>query len=98
MGKKREAEEKAAAELLATTEKEEQLRKQRMHEWAERLAEVHRQEAEAFEANSLPLRNYLMTFVMPTLTEAVHECTRVRPEDPVDFIAEYLFKHNPQFD
>ena len=72
--------------------------KERMHEWAERLTEVHKQEAEAFQAASLPLRNYLMTFVMPTLTKAMQECNKVRPEDPVDFIAEYLFKHNPQYD
>jgi len=96
--KRREAEEKAAADAIAKQQEEERLRKERMQEWAERLAEVHRQESEAFQAASLPLRDYLMTFVMPTLTKAMHECNKVRPDDPVDFIAEYLFKHNPQYD
>lgn len=96
--KRREQAELEAKQLKEQQELEEKTRKQRMTEWAERLQEVQKQEAEAFEAASLPSRNYLMKFVMPTLTKAMHECTKVRPEDPVDFIAEYLFKHNPQFD
>lgn len=66
------------------------------------------------EAQSLPLRNYLMKFVMPTVTSGLIELCKVRPEvqsdrfsnfkDPIDYLAEYLFKvrlapnsrqHNP---
>ncbi|EPQ09167.1 Adenylate kinase 7 [Myotis brandtii] len=60
-----------------------------------RLEEVKREETELLEAQSAPLRNYLMTYVMPTLMQGLNECCKVRPEDPVDFLAEYLFKHNP---
>lgn len=96
--KRSEKEAAEEAELVRKQNEEEELRKKRMMEWAERLAEVHKQEAEQFQAASLPLRNYLMSYVMPTLTQAIQECNKVRPEDPVDFIAEYLFKHNPQYD
>ena len=24
------------------------------------------------------------------------ECAKIRPEDPVDYIAEYLYQHNPE--
>ncbi|XP_037072908.1 adenylate kinase 7-like [Pollicipes pollicipes] len=64
--------------------------------WMEKITEVKLQELEALEARSLPLRNYLMKHVIPTLTQGLLECAKVKPEDPVDFLAEYLFKNNPQ--
>ncbi|KAJ7403039.1 poly(A) polymerase alpha [Pitangus sulphuratus] len=48
--------------------------------------EVKRQEQELLEAQSLPLRNYLMKNVMPTLMQGINECCRIRPEDPVNFL------------
>lgn len=44
---------------------------------------------------SVPLREYLMAQVIPSLTEGLIEVTKVRPEDPVDYLAEWLFKNNP---
>lgn len=38
------------------------------------------------EAKTLPLRNYLMKYVMPSLSEAMLECSKIKPEDPVDFL------------
>ncbi|KAI9097017.1 hypothetical protein DFS34DRAFT_650383 [Phlyctochytrium arcticum] len=64
-------------------------------EWAQRLEEVRKQEQEVLEAQSVPLRNYLMRFVMPTLTSGLIEVCKTRPEDPIDYLAEFLFKHNP---
>ncbi|KAG7222689.1 hypothetical protein INR49_026298 [Caranx melampygus] len=65
-------------------------------EWQKNLSEVRRQELELLEARSLPLRNYLMKYVMPSLTEAMSECCKIKPEDPVDFLAEYLLRHNEE--
>ncbi len=67
-------------------------------EWSIKLAEVKRQEEETLEAASAPLRNYLMKHVMPTLTQGLVEVCKARPEDPIDFLAEYLFKLNPKID
>ncbi|XP_040920554.1 adenylate kinase 7-like [Toxotes jaculatrix] len=61
-------------------------------EWQKNLSEVKRQEHELLEAHSLPLRNYLMKYVMPSLTEAMLECCKIKPEDPVDFLAEHLLQ------
>ncbi|XP_028253226.1 adenylate kinase 7-like [Parambassis ranga] len=61
-------------------------------QWQKNVCEVRRQEAELLEAQSLPLRNYLMKYVIPSLTEAMLECCKIKPEDPVDFLAEYLLR------
>ncbi|KAM7395120.1 hypothetical protein PAMA_006730 [Pampus argenteus] len=63
-------------------------------EWQKNLSEVKRQEYELLEAHCLPLRNYLMKYVMPSLTEAMLECCKIKPEDPVDFLAEHLLRNN----
>ena len=47
---------------------------------------MKRQEEEMLELQSIPLRNYLMKTVMPTLTQGLLECVKVRPDDPVDFV------------
>ena len=51
-----------------------------------RLNEVKKEEQEVLETQSIPLRNYLMKHVMPTLSQGLVECTKVRPDDPVDFL------------
>jgi len=73
-------------------------RRRKQEEWTARLEEVKKEEAEMLESQALPLRNYLMKHVMPTLTQGLMDCCKVRPDDPVDYLAEYLFKHNPQVD
>ncbi|XP_034756516.1 adenylate kinase 7a [Etheostoma cragini] len=65
-------------------------------EWQKNLSEVKRQECDLLEAHALPLRNYLMKNVMPSLTEAMLECSKIKPEDPVDFLAEHLLRNNPK--
>lgn len=51
-----------------------------------RLDEVRQQEQELLEAQSAPMRKYLLEHVMPTLTQGLMECCRARPQDPVDFL------------
>lgn len=46
------------------------------------------------EQQSLPVRQYLMKYVLPKVTDAFVEVTRLRPEDPVKFIGNYLFQKN----
>ncbi|KAM4529253.1 adenylate kinase 7-like [Fundulus diaphanus] len=65
-------------------------------EWKKNLLVVKQQESELLEAKALPLRNYLMKYVMPSLSEAMLECSKVRPEDPVDFLAEHLLRNNKE--
>uniref|UniRef100_A0A4W4G9D1 Nucleoside-diphosphate kinase n=1 Tax=Electrophorus electricus TaxID=8005 RepID=A0A4W4G9D1_ELEEL len=65
-----------------------------LEEWVNRRLTVKKQEKELLETRSIPLRHYLMKNVIPTLTEALLECCRAKPDDPVDFLAEYLFRNN----
>ncbi|KAM4014382.1 adenylate kinase 7 [Anomaloglossus baeobatrachus] len=92
----REAERMAELNRMEAEEEAEKIA--RWEEWNSRLEEVKRQEHEMLEAQSVPLRNYLMKNVMPTLIEGLNECCKVRPDDPVDYLAEYLFKQNPQIE
>ncbi|XP_064601852.1 adenylate kinase 7-like [Liolophura sinensis] len=93
---KKEAEEKAERERKEAEEAQETKRKQ--EEWTARLDEVRREEYELLEAQSIPLRNYLMKHVMPTLTQGLIDCSKTRPTDPIDYLAEFLFQNNPQID
>ncbi|XP_061854111.1 adenylate kinase 7 isoform X4 [Colius striatus] len=95
------AEESLVKEAQARAERERKEAEERAErianweEWNKHLEEVKRQEQELLEAQSIPLRNYLMKNVMPTLMQGISECCRIRPDDPVDFLAEYLFKNGP---
>ncbi|XP_075282136.1 adenylate kinase 7 isoform X3 [Opisthocomus hoazin] len=92
----KEAQEKAEREHKAAEERAERMA--HWEEWNKHMEEVKRQEQELLEAQSIPLRNYLMKYVMPTLMQGINECCRIRPDDPVDFLAEYLFKHSPDIE
>ncbi|NXS33531.1 KAD7 kinase, partial [Pomatostomus ruficeps] len=89
----KEAQEKAEQERKEAEERAERMA--RWEEWNKQLEEVKKQEQELLEAQSIPLRNYLMKNVMPTLMQGINECCRIRPDDPVNFLAEYLFKNSP---
>merc|ERR1712070_400640 len=88
-----EAELKAKQEAAELPE-----RQQREAVEARRLAELQQKERELLEVRSIPLRNYLMQNVIPTLTEGLIEVCKLKPDDPVDYLAEWLFKNNPNED
>jgi len=89
--------EEAAAEAKAVAEAEERQAKERVAAAErERLTELAMQERAALDTRSLPLRKYLMDNVLPILTKGLLEVSKVRPQDPVDFLAEFLFKQDPE--
>ncbi|KAJ9443161.1 Dosage compensation protein dpy-30 [Diplonema papillatum] len=45
---------------------------------------------------ALPLRSYLDETVVPVLLQGLAALTRERPENPIDFLGNYLLKHNPR--
>ncbi|CAK6969990.1 adenylate kinase 7 [Scomber scombrus] len=90
---RREAREKAEEERREAEEAEQ--RAERWEEWSKALEETRQQEEELLEAKSVPMRNYLMEHVMPTLSQGLMECCTAQPQDPLDFLAEYLIKNNP---
>ncbi|RNA12888.1 adenylate kinase 7 [Brachionus plicatilis] len=92
----KERQEREERERLEADEAIERVKKQT--EWNEKLEQIKKEEVEYLETQSIPLRNYLMTHVMPTLTKGLIECCKIKPDDPIDYLAEYLFKNNPQVD
>ncbi|XP_041809761.1 adenylate kinase 7 isoform X2 [Chelmon rostratus] len=90
---RREAQENAEEERREAEEARQ--RAARWEEWTKRLEEVRQQEEELLEAQSGPMRSYLMEHVMPTLTQGLIQCSTAQPQDPVDFLAEYLLKNSP---
>lgn len=50
------------------------------------MAEVMKQEHELLETRSVPMRHYLMKYVMPTVIQGLVDCCKVKPDDPVDFL------------
>eukprot|EP01138_Halocafeteria_seosinensis_P015851 gb/GECG01016176.1/.p1 GENE.gb/GECG01016176.1/~~gb/GECG01016176.1/.p1 ORF type:complete len:808 (+),score=186.34 gb/GECG01016176.1/:1-2424(+) len=90
----------ATTEAATETEGEEAAKKkekaaQRDHEQnaaAQRLQEIAKAEAEQLEERSAPVRQYLMQTVIPDLTEGLLEASRAQAEDPVEYLAQYLFR------
>ena len=52
--------------------------------------------AENSESSAVPVRTYLDNTVVPILLQAMSALVKERPEDPVNFVAEYLMKNNPK--
>jgi len=44
---------------------------------------------------NLPVRAYLDKTVVPILLQALSECSKERPQYPIEFIANYLLENNP---
>ncbi|CAH8429732.1 unnamed protein product [Schistosoma haematobium] len=65
------------------------------NDWNNWLSLLNTQNYQYAEAHSLPMRYYLMKYIMPELSKALLECSEIRPDDPVDFVASsfivYLF-------
>ena len=45
--------------------------------------------------NQLPTKQYLESTITPTVLKALTEVAAARPDNPLEFVAYYLLKHNP---
>lgn len=68
----------------------EEQRQEELRREAIRAQIILAHEKERAKIEQLPLREYLMRYMVPSLTEGLIEICRVLPEDPVDYLAEYL--------
>lgn len=96
--KKAEDDAAAAAAKEVADAAEAATRTKHQSEWDTKVGEIKKQEAEVLEASALPLRTFLMRHVMPTLASGLADVCKTRPADPVDALAEFLFKANPQIE
>ena len=46
--------------------------------------------------NSLPTKMYLDNTIVPVTMQALQEVCEARPDNPLEFIAYYILKHNPE--
>ena len=45
--------------------------------------------------NALPTKTYLESTVITTVMKGLTELCEVRPDNPLEFLAFYILKHNP---
>ena len=45
--------------------------------------------------NNLPTKQYLENTISPTVLKALSEVAKARPDNPLEFVAYYILKHNP---
>jgi len=84
------AREREVADVKA---KEQNRQADRSKEEASRLRLLAESEAQLLANETLPLKQYLMVNVVPTLTEGLMETCKVMPDDPIEYLSEYLFAH-----
>lgn len=88
----KEAADAAAALAKEQMESEKYLRAEQQRADASRRNNVLGEDQAMVEAASLPLRKYLMSNVIPTLVDGLLDVCTTQPDDPIDYLAEYLFK------
>ena len=45
--------------------------------------------------NALPTKAYLEATIVSTVMKGLHEVCHARPDNPLEFLAYYILKHNP---
>lgn len=90
---RRESKAKAAATAKEQEEEEKRLRLAQEESDNMRKNYVLEEDQQMVEAACLPLRKYLMRHVIPQLTDGLLDVCQTQPQDPIDYLAEYLFKH-----
>lgn len=98
-----EMEERAAEERRKVEEREQQRiseesarveaeSAERHKEWQARVDKLKQEEQHVLDLQSVPHRTYLMDSVMPTIAAGLVELAKIRPDDPIDFLAEFLIR------
>ncbi|KAL4510745.1 hypothetical protein ABPG72_004899 [Tetrahymena utriculariae] len=57
----------------------------------EQINYIIKNELEIDKIKNLPFRNYLMEYIVPELNEGLLEVSNMLPDDPIEFLAEYLY-------
>jgi adenylate kinase len=89
----REQEAQRDCEVAEVKAKEGNRQAERSRQEAGRLRLIEQSEEQLLANETLPLRQYLMINVVPTLTEGLMEVCKVTPDDPIEYLSEYLFAH-----
>eukprot|EP01017_Pseudomicrothorax_dubius_P008468 TRINITY_DN12791_c0_g1_i1.p1 TRINITY_DN12791_c0_g1~~TRINITY_DN12791_c0_g1_i1.p1 ORF type:complete len:709 (-),score=197.98 TRINITY_DN12791_c0_g1_i1:91-2217(-) len=90
--KERQRKEMEAKALEAEKEK----RRQQDEDQKLKMKMLEDQEREILDTKSQPLRQYLADRVVPILTQGLLEVCKTVPEDPLDYLADFLLKNAPK--
>ncbi|XP_057700725.1 adenylate kinase 7-like isoform X2 [Corythoichthys intestinalis] len=63
--------------------------------WTKTLEEKRQWEVQQLEVLSIPMKTYLTEHIITTVSQGLVACGSAWPEDPLDFLAEYLIKNHP---
>jgi len=77
-------------------EKEHDERKLQEEKAKLKMEAIKEEEKKLLDVRSQPLRQYLADNVVPALTEGIIQICKEKPMDPIDFLAEFLFKKSLQ--
>lgn len=69
------------------------------HDHPDEAAAAHKAALETqnkLDVQAIPIRQYLETSVVPILLQGMQALVKERPDNPVEFLAAYLLKNNPQ--
>ena len=73
---------------------EKELKKMKEKHIKDNLAAIKDDQNEQLDEKSKPIRQYLMDNLVPILTEGLIETCKLQPDDPVDSLAEFLFRRS----
>ena len=57
---------------------------------------IKKEESKTEDIKSLPMQTYLNKTVMPLVLEGMAEVSKVKPENPIKFLADYLIQHSSE--
>jgi len=89
---------KEAAERKLFEEDAERDRVQREKREKAKMEQIRDNERDLLDKRSQPIRQYLMDKVVPHLTEGLINLCKEVPEDPTDFLANFLLKRADEID
>ena len=89
----KEAEEKKLFEEDTKRDKVEREKRE-----AKKLEAIRENERDLLDKRSQPIRQYLMDKVVPHLTEGLINLCKETPDDPTDFLANFLLKRADELD
>jgi len=49
----------------------------------------------SLQTNEEDIKNYLQDLLIPLLSHGIDELEKLRPKDPITFLAHFLLKHKP---
>ena len=90
--KARRADEKRAED--EAREREERERQVAVHQ--RRYRSIAEEKAKAAELSAMPMEAYLARFALPAITAGVKQVITIRPDDPLNSLADFLFAYNPR--